>query len=342
MQKAALQFRILARGAPVVPVSHASSVFCEGNALVTTLDTRRNGAAIATESDVGLHPVGESAAGPVGVTANSAASESRGGWLSRQRWWWNGSVRPRPSWDGADEEMRTLHLVRRSRRAAVWLTVGIATVSFVLSFTSLRELAAMSAWPGWPSWLWPLIIDGTIILATLGIVALAPYRAELWNRVFLWLVLSAAALVSVGGNSFHAWLSTGHLPPWMRMGSAGLACVPPVALLATTHILAILWRFNPEPPADPATELRDRALELAMDKMGRWEAAAAELQGQGYCRNEETGQVAHALRYLYDFTPKMSLRAVGSTPEVRLHHDKVGKIQDAARVVLGLARPGEN
>ncbi len=44
-----------------------------------------------------------------------------------------------------------LHLVRRSRRYAVWLTAGIATVSFVLSFESLRDLAAMSAWPGWSS-----------------------------------------------------------------------------------------------------------------------------------------------------------------------------------------------
>ena len=120
-----------------------------------------------------------------------------------------------------DDEMRTLHLVRQSRRGAVWLTVGIATVSFVLSFTSLRELAAMSAWPGWPSWLWPLIIDGTIILATLGIVSFAPYRNQFWNQVFLWLVLGIAALVSLGGNSFHAWLSTSHLPGWMRIGSAG-------------------------------------------------------------------------------------------------------------------------
>jgi hypothetical protein len=241
-------------------------------------------------------------------------------------------------WNAADDEMRTLHLVRQSRRGAVWLTVGIATVSFVLSFTSLRELAAMSAWPGWSSWLWPLIIDGTIILATLGIVSFAPYRNQFWNQVFLWLVLGTAALVSVGGNSFHAWLSTGHLPGWMRMGSAGLACVPPAALLATTHILAMLWRFNPAPPPDPVAELRDRALELAVDKMRKWEASAAELQAQGYCRNDETEQVAHALRYLYDYTPKMSLRAVGQKPEVRLHHDKVGKIQEGAQVVLGLAR----
>jgi len=125
---------------------------------------------------------------------------------------WLGTQQP-PSGrvDHSDHGMQTLHLVRRSRGAAVWLTVGIATVSFVLSFTSLRGLAAMSAWPGWPSWLWPLIIDGTIILATLGIVSLAPYRDHFLNRVFLWVVLSAAALVSVGGNGLHAWLSTAQL-----------------------------------------------------------------------------------------------------------------------------------
>ena len=98
------------------------------------------------------------------------------------------------------------------------MTVGIAVVSFVLSFTSLRELAAASAWPGWPSWLWPLIIDGTITLATLAIVSLAPYRDQFGNRVFLWAVLGVAALVSVGGNGLHAWLSTGPLVSWMRWG----------------------------------------------------------------------------------------------------------------------------
>ena len=89
-----------------------------------------------------------------------------------------------------------LHLVRRSRRYAVWLTARIATVSFVLSFESLRDLAAMSAWPGWSSYLWPLIIDGTIVLATLGIVALAPYRTQLWNRLYFWIVLVLAAAVA--------------------------------------------------------------------------------------------------------------------------------------------------
>ena len=58
--------------------------------------------------------------------------------------------------------------------------------------TGIGAARALILWPElvtlgercsrWPSWLWPLIIDGTIIPATLGIVALAPYRDQLRNR----------------------------------------------------------------------------------------------------------------------------------------------------------------
>ena len=79
--------------------------------------------------------------------------------------------------------------------------------------TGIGAARALILWPElvtlgkrcsrWPSWLWPLIIDGTIIPAALGIVALAPYRDELRNRGFF-SVLGMAALVSVGGNVLHA------------------------------------------------------------------------------------------------------------------------------------------
>ena len=48
---------------------------------------------------------------------------------------------------------------------------------------------------------------------------------------------------------------------------------------------------------------------------------------------------SHALRYLYDHRPAMSLRAIGATPEVDLHHDNVGKIRAGATAVFGTA-PG--
>lgn len=299
---------------------------------MTTLDTRRNGGGIAARSDVEHQRIDEGRADAVRSTAESDRPDSRRAWRLKTGGTSAGH------WSGfGDDELRTLRLVRRSRTAAVWLTVGIAAVSFVLSFNSLRSLAAMTAWPGWPSWLSPLLLDGLVILATLGIVSLAPYRDQSSNRGFLWAVLGVAALVSVGGNGLHAWLSTGHLVSWMRWGSAGLACVPPVALLATTHILGILWRFDPVPPPDVRSQLRDRALELAAERMDRWEAAAAKLHEEGYCPSVPTEKIAGVLRYLYECRPALSLRAVGAKPEVGLHHDTVGKIRDAAAVVLGVA-----
>lgn len=105
---------------------------------MTTIETRTNGAALAGAEDLGLR------------TLEGLDNENRaaaGSWGDAQ----GDSQSPRSGGEGLDDEWRTLQLVRRSRTAAVWLTVGIATVSFVLSFNSLRSLAAMTAWPGWPS-----------------------------------------------------------------------------------------------------------------------------------------------------------------------------------------------
>src|SRR5215475_3999096 len=44
-------------------------------------------------------------------------------------------------------------------------------------------------------------------------------------------------------------------------------------------------------------------------RLAEWEAAATKIHDQGYCRNVPTTKVAHALRYLYDHRPAMSLRA---------------------------------
>jgi hypothetical protein len=60
-----------------------------------------------------------------------------------------------------------------------------------------------------------------------------------------------------------------------------------------------------------------------------------------YCRNVPTTKVAHALRYLYDHRPAMSLRAIGATTEVDLHHDNVRKIRDAATAVFATAPGGQ-
>ena len=101
-----------------------------------------------------------------------------------------------------------------------------------------------------------------------------------------------------------------------------------------------MWRFNPTPPPDATSQLRHRALELAVDRIDKWRAAAAQMHEDGYCQNLSTTKIAHALRYLYECRPPMSLRAIGALPEIELHHDTVGKIRDAAPTVLGVPVPG--
>lgn len=97
------------------------------------METPRNGVARPADGDVGVHLLGGL------VAENRLAVDGAGdGQL--------GALAAAPSGQGVgvDDEWRTLRLVRRSRTAAVWLTVGIASVSFVLSFNSLRSLAAMT------------------------------------------------------------------------------------------------------------------------------------------------------------------------------------------------------
>lgn len=133
-------------------------------------------------------------------------------------------------------------LVRVTRRAAVAITAAIAATSFVLSFSGLRALAEAAGIPPALAWLWPLTVDGTIIQATMAVIALAAYAGHRTHRRFFWSVLVASAAVSVGGNMLHAALA-GPMPPLL---AAGIAAIAPLSLLATTHGLAVLVRFNPE------------------------------------------------------------------------------------------------
>jgi hypothetical protein len=221
--------------------------------------------------------------------------------------------------------------VRVTRAAAVLITVMIAVASFVLSFSSLWNLAARSAWPVRLAWLWPVIVDGTILLATMAIVALASHRYQRGNRRFFWAVLCAAAVVSVSGNAVHALIpGTAPLVSWL---SAGIACVPPIALLATTHSLAILWRLRPDRPMDAAAQIQESALAVAVSRVQKWDAVAAAIHERGLLTNHPTATISEVLRHLHDHTPPMSQRAIGA--QVDLHHDTVGKIREAAAEVLG-------
>jgi hypothetical protein len=133
-------------------------------------------------------------------------------------------------------------LVRNGRRAAIGLAGAIAVASFVLSFAGLASLALRSGIPERLAWLWPMMLGGAVAQATVAIMALAAYPAQARNRRFFYGVMIASVGVLIGGNVLGA-LTVGPMP--LVLGAL-IATVVPLSLLATTHGLAVLTRFNPE------------------------------------------------------------------------------------------------
>ncbi|MGW4739148.1 DUF2637 domain-containing protein [Nocardia xishanensis] len=125
--------------------------------------------------------------------------------------------------------------MRWARWSAVVIILGVGAAAFRLSFTTLEDLAKLAHVPARDAWLFPLIVDGTILLATFGVLV-CTHRPE---RRFFVTVLAVGALVSVAGNSLHAVADGRDLPPW---AAALVAAIAPISLLADTHGLALLFR----------------------------------------------------------------------------------------------------
>lgn len=133
---------------------------------------------------------------------------------------------------------------RTSRRrwavvTAVSGTVFIAAGAFWLSFTALADLAARSGVGAEQAWAWPLIVDGIIVVATVAVVALAGQKTA-W---YPWALLIGGAAVSVTANAIHAVVAADADVPSVL--AASVAAVPPVVLLAITHLTVILTRPAP-------------------------------------------------------------------------------------------------
>lgn len=127
-------------------------------------------------------------------------------------------------------------------------TVLIAVGAFVLSFASLTDLAARSGIDANLAWIWPIIVDGLIVAATVAIVALAGHDRK--TLAYPWALLGLGAVVSTAANAVHAIVSVnqvnGGVPPVV---SAIMAAMPPVVLLAITHLTVLLVQKAAPAPA---------------------------------------------------------------------------------------------
>ncbi|MFI5535303.1 DUF2637 domain-containing protein [Nocardia sp. NPDC051900] len=144
--------------------------------------------------------------------------------------------------------------MRLARWSAVVIIIAVGAAAFRLSFATLKDLAILAHIPASDAWLFPLIVDGTILLATFGVLVLANAP----ERRFFVTVLVIGSVVSVAGNSLHAVAAGRELPWW---ASALVAAIAPISLLADTHGLALLIRAaqrdsapEPAPAVEPAAE----------------------------------------------------------------------------------------
>lgn len=129
---------------------------------------------------------------------------------------------------------------------AVTGTAVIGVGAFWLSFRALSDLAGRAGVPADQGWVWAAIVDGVIVTSTVAAVALdkAGWRA-VW---FAWLLLALSAGVSVVANVVHAVvMADGTIDP-ILVGA--IAAVPPLVLLAMTHLTVIVVRHAKPEPAE--------------------------------------------------------------------------------------------
>jgi len=132
-------------------------------------------------------------------------------------------------------------------------TVLIASGAFLLSYSALTDLAAAAGIHPGMTWIWPLIVDGLIVVSTIGAVALAGCKGV----AYCWTLLIGASILSITANAIHASMYSTRVAPWL---ASMVAAIPPLVLLAVTHLTVVISRRQPsnEIAAVPRVS-RDRA-----------------------------------------------------------------------------------
>jgi hypothetical protein len=122
--------------------------------------------------------------------------------------------------------------------------VVLAAAAFTLSYDALHQLALDSRVRPALAWLWPVVIDGTIVVALLTVLAAnrAASRAG-----YPWALAGLFSTASVAFNIAHA--------PDRPVAQLVFAMAP-VALVLTTHLLMqqVGWRRETSGPTAPVAE----------------------------------------------------------------------------------------
>lgn len=129
---------------------------------------------------------------------------------------------------------------------AALLVAGITIVAFVVSYHALRELAALAGFMASSAAMWPLIVDGIIVLT---VVVLFSRRGRSFRSTWsAWVGLVGFTAISLVGNGLHTAVvyDTGAgLETWVAIA---IGAVPPAGLAYSIHLLVEM--VTPEPSVD--------------------------------------------------------------------------------------------
>jgi hypothetical protein len=155
----------------------------------------------------------------------------------------------------------------------------LAAAAFTLSYDALHQLALDSRVRPALAWLWPVVIDGTIVVALLTVLAAKRAGAR---AGYPWVLAGLFSLASVAFNVAHA--------PDRPVAQLVFAMAP-VALVLTTHLLMQQagWRHRTTDPTEPVPVPPGRPPTRTAVHAGRPPRTAARI-----CGSERTGWRAGA------------------------------------------------
>ncbi|WP_158603033.1 DUF2637 domain-containing protein [Jiangella rhizosphaerae] len=119
----------------------------------------------------------------------------------------------------------------------VFADACLALGAFTLSFDALRELALAAGLRSELVWIWPLVVDGFMVVSTINAVVLSERipRAAWYPAI----ALIVFAMVSIAGNGLHAARHADTDVISVPV-AAVVSAIPAVALLIISHLIVVL------------------------------------------------------------------------------------------------------
>ncbi|MFC9519179.1 DUF2637 domain-containing protein [Nocardiaceae bacterium NPDC056970] len=122
------------------------------------------------------------------------------------------------------------------------MTLVLAALMFTLSFDALRALAIEIGVRPQRAWMAPVAIDVAQAAATLGLVAIGVADNYKHARWYCMSLVTVAALLSVAGNSYHAYrLAAQNIARVAAGEGLGFIPQPPVIAATIAAIFPLLW-----------------------------------------------------------------------------------------------------